>query len=377
MTQAKTHLVAIDAIRLTCALLVVAHHYATLFPLGTTSFLRSSAPDVTLGGGDAWWSWAGWVGVEIFFVISGYVIAASGARGTGRAFLARRALRLAPAAWACATITALVVLAAGAASFGDIAPRWLASVAFSPVGPLIDGAYWTLGIEVMFYALVAILLDDRGNNPRTIERLGLALALASAGYWALRTGGVLGATDNRAVDLLLLTYGGCFASGIALWAIRSDGVTRLRIAILAIGLAATSCEIVAEATRTAYGLGLYAGPALPLALFALGVGGIVLAERLQRALLWLARPHIWGFAGLLTYPLYLLHQHIGAVVITAAHRVGATDHAAMLAALGVSIALASLVVLTIEPRLRSALVRVSRPRAPAPDTPRSASLPTG
>src|ERR1700750_2863052 len=55
-------------------------------------------------------TWFGWVGVEIFFVISGFVIANSAAKSSPSEFLRGRALRLYPAVWVCATLTFLVLL---------------------------------------------------------------------------------------------------------------------------------------------------------------------------------------------------------------------------------------------------------------------------
>jgi peptidoglycan/LPS O-acetylase OafA/YrhL len=46
----------------------------------------------------------GWVGVEIFFVISGFVIAFTAEGASSRAFLRSRVLRLVPGPWICATI---------------------------------------------------------------------------------------------------------------------------------------------------------------------------------------------------------------------------------------------------------------------------------
>ena len=46
---------------------------------------------------DAPFTWFGWVGVEIFFVISGFVIANSASKSSATEFLFSRALRLYPA----------------------------------------------------------------------------------------------------------------------------------------------------------------------------------------------------------------------------------------------------------------------------------------
>src|ERR1700723_1475909 len=55
-------------------------------------------------------TWFGWVGVEVFFVISGFVIANSANKASPAEFLIGRALRLYPAAWVCSTTTFIVLL---------------------------------------------------------------------------------------------------------------------------------------------------------------------------------------------------------------------------------------------------------------------------
>src|SRR5579871_1299708 len=55
-------------------------------------------------------TWFGWVGVEIFFVISGFVIANSANNSSPIEFVLSRALRLYPAVWVCATATLIVLL---------------------------------------------------------------------------------------------------------------------------------------------------------------------------------------------------------------------------------------------------------------------------
>src|ERR1700760_4093119 len=63
-------------------------------------------------------TWFGWVGVEIFFVISGFVIANSASNASAKEFLFGRVLRLYPAVWICSTLTFMVLLlfASGSAS---------------------------------------------------------------------------------------------------------------------------------------------------------------------------------------------------------------------------------------------------------------------
>lgn len=374
---AQAQFAAIDLVRFGCALLVVAHHYATMIPIAPPRFLAARVAAHPLSGAASGWSWSGWIGVEIFFLVSGFVIAISAERGGGPAFLRRRVLRLAPGAFACASLSALVLLASGAMPAAEVGVRWLASVSFWPLAAQIDSSYWTLGLEVAFYLLVATQLNG-GNNRPAIERLALLLAAISGGWWLAVGIGLVDGESNRGIDLLLLPHGCFFASGIALWCVRADGWRPMRAATLAMGLAAGTAEIVHQAHFMAEGLGLAAGPALPLAQFALALAILAAAGPLQAPLLRLVGGGPLARAGRATYPLYLLHYHIGGVLIVALVGAGWPQGLASLAALLLVLALAGLVAGKLELALRRRLDGwLSRPRGLAPDSLPTASLPTG
>jgi peptidoglycan/LPS O-acetylase OafA/YrhL len=95
----------------------------------------------------------GWVGVEIFFVISGFVIAFSANVGAWH-FLRGRILRLYPAVWFCGPFALAISLSSGAFPFSEFPTRIVRSLLLWPKGNWVDGVYWTLGIEMSFYFLV-------------------------------------------------------------------------------------------------------------------------------------------------------------------------------------------------------------------------------
>src|SRR6201994_3264280 len=91
--------------------------------------------------------WFGWVGVEIFFVISGFVIANSASKSSPREFLIGRALRLYPAVWVCATMTFIVLLLFAGGSTSKFVGPYLKAMTLVPkgvIGEWLDGVYWTL-----------------------------------------------------------------------------------------------------------------------------------------------------------------------------------------------------------------------------------------
>ncbi len=143
----KTHYYAIDLIRIYAAVLVLLYHFAT-FELPEADGHVFPFLWCFDGVGD--------VGVEIFFVISGFVISmsAEGARGLAGAlrFIHLRAVRILPALW----ISSLIAFAALSFAGEDVAslvPRLIRSSVLSPIGPYVDGVVWSLVVEAVFYLI--------------------------------------------------------------------------------------------------------------------------------------------------------------------------------------------------------------------------------
>jgi peptidoglycan/LPS O-acetylase OafA/YrhL len=178
---------------------------------------------------------------------------------------------------------------------------------------------------------------------------------------------------------LLVTHGAFFAIGIALWTIRA-GITPLRMLTLGVGLVAGTIEIVSQAHFMATGLTLPAGPALPLGIFAAGVCAIAAAGALQAPLArWIGSGPL-KIAGLATYPLYLIHQQAGFVVILWLTQHGVEGHLAMLGTAALALCVAIAIVRWAEPPLRrwlAARIDALSRRGSGRDTLPSASLPAG
>jgi peptidoglycan/LPS O-acetylase OafA/YrhL len=104
----------------------------------------------------------GWLGVDLFFIISGFVIFMTLERApTITAFAIARIARLLPAFLVCLLLTAGIYAIVGdPVSAGvllanaTMMPEWLGF-------PAIDPAYWTLKWEIAFYAIAARTLRDR------------------------------------------------------------------------------------------------------------------------------------------------------------------------------------------------------------------------
>jgi peptidoglycan/LPS O-acetylase OafA/YrhL len=343
-TEAAPAYLGLDLIRFWAAGLVVLYHlcfypwtYDTAPP--AAEFRAQLAPLAPFAS-------AGWVGVPIFFVLSGVVIAASATGRDWTDFVRRRALRLYPAAWICGSMTALVCLLTGEPY---MLVRYFKSMALSPTGPWVDEVFWTLGVEIVFYAYVAAVLAWFGSE--RLERAGLALGAAGTLYVSAVLADIAAGGGVRAElswlqeengRLLLLSGGSYFGLGMVLWAIVSAGATRARLAAAAI-FAAGGLLAIGRPAEGALWLGAVAAIAASLRFHG------PIRKGLGR---WSAQIRTIGLA---TFPLYLLHNEIGRAAMRAMRDLGAW--AALVSALALVLALSFLVTIFLEPRVKAALNR--------------------
>lgn len=371
-------IIALDLLRFACALLVVAFHYAAAFALAPSPVARALLQGLpvraVLGGA----SWFGWIGVELFFTMSGCVIALSAQGSDAHTFLQRRALRLLPAAWICASTT--LCLLAIAVPAPDLLQRWLASIAFWPSDIGIDPSYWTLPIELCFYLVIATGLGS-GGTLGAIEHRARCVGLVSAAFWVIQlcaSGAAAQLINHHPAQLLLAQHGCFFALGVTIWGMLRDGPTRPRLGWLALFTACGLIEIAAISVERSRTLGIAAGPIVPMTVFITGIAIMLAARRLQPVLQRYIGTRIAGTLGLMTYPLYLIHQQAGVVMAAALMRAGLSFLPAIAVTLVAALGFAWWVAMVAEPAARAQLRRLfRRSRALAPDTLRSASPPIG
>ena len=252
----------------------------------------------------------GYLGVNLFFMISGFVIIWSASGRNWYAFSISRLARLYPAHLVAMTITFLVMTWWAEPPFVTDVSQWLANLTMvAPLfgSPFMDGAYWSIVIELIFYLWVVIGLFS-GILPRHTDT---AVAVWMA--FVVTNNLIVG---SRPVELLFLTeYGAYFALGAMLWRIMSLGVTRLRLFLAGLALVMTFHAAEVQRLDVVARLGEAATPAMT----ALANGFIImlflLTATFGRHLK--AGPIILALGGL-SYPLYLIHQNAGYILINLA-----------------------------------------------------------
>lgn len=248
----------------------------------------------------------GYLGVNLFFMISGFVILMTVSDGNMSRFLISRFTRLYPAFWACCTITFVVTSLFGESRLQISLSNYLVNMTM--LGglfrvPLVDGVYWSLFVEIKFYAIVlAILMAGQIRRIDTLLWLWLAVALTARAVpsWTLQS-------------IVIADYAPLFIAGAVFSRIRFNGASAGRISLIAIcWLVATYDEMAQTAAVSAQ---------FGVAFDAAAIGATLSAFFAAMALVasgrtgWVGRAD-WGTFGAMTYPLYLLHQNIGYVVFT-------------------------------------------------------------
>ena len=175
-------LAQLDALRGIAALAVVLFHYTTRYD---QLFGHAQAPLVAFP--------QGWLGVNLFFMISGFVIFMTLAR-TARPmdFVVSRFSRLYPAYWGAIVLTFALTHAIGlpgkTVGWDVLAVNVTMVQGFFGV-PHVDGVYWTLEVELLFYAWALLsfrLGGAAGLRHFLFACLALRLVYAAAlAFWGV------------------------------------------------------------------------------------------------------------------------------------------------------------------------------------------------
>lgn len=355
----KTRFLELDALRGIAAFSVVLFHYTTHY-----SDLFKHSQDLYFDFG------SGRHGVELFFIISGFVILMS-LENTKRGldFIVGRLSRLYPVYWAAIIMTFLVV------AFSKQLPTREVNIFQALFNltmledffniPRVDGVYWTLSIELSFYILMFTVYKlGQLKNISLISLVWLSLTTFYAfktyiARWSLPTKltshinffnhddtpqlmvvNLVGKIPELGINIqyifakiFIFNYAHLFILGITLYLIKHSGLSFWRCIIL---LVCVLVQRIAYTQESSWNTTIFV--AAFVVIFYLAIQGYLGFIKLKPLL----------FLGNISYSLYLIHQNIGYVIIKTLYSYKINPNISILVAIVCSLTLAILISKFIE-----------------------------
>jgi len=313
-TNPTLRIAELDALRGIAAVAVILFHFTSGIAKNWSFHLYD--PPFQFPYGDK--------GVDLFFMISGFVIFMTLDRARSAAsFAVGRFSRLFPTFWACALITLAVTAFYGLPGM-EVSPRdALWNITMMPRfvrAQMIDGAYWSLEYELLFYIAMLVLHQMGAFKKLTVPVLLLWLGVAAVAHGILAHGtpeSLVYRLTGKIKAVTSLDYIHLFGVGMILYDAHRRRAWSFGHTLVLLACAALAWWKADSQVHFA---------------FVLGFGLLLHLATTGRLPFLNAKPLV--FLGAISYPLYLIHQNIGLVLINA---LGAVTQSAWLR-LGITVA---------------------------------------
>jgi peptidoglycan/LPS O-acetylase OafA/YrhL len=251
----------------------------------------------------------GMMGVELFFLISGFVIFMTLEKiKSSKDFIISRVIRLYPAYWICVSLTALIIVVSIGAGKG-FGFQYLTNMTMFQIyfrqGD-IDGSYWTLSIEMMFYIFMLVIYNIKSlHRLELIGSIALFPILLYGAYFSYH----VPLLENRVFRFVgLVNFFPLFLSGIVYYNLKFHSKTVVRLIIL---LACYLVQLTLFHTvyfRVLSNISMWEYSSV-LALF-YGIFLLYVYDKLK----FIVNP-VTVFLGNISYPLYLIHQYVSTHIL--------------------------------------------------------------
>lgn len=303
------------------------------------------------------WGSSGMVGVSLFYLLSGFVMAwTDRTSDTAAQFYRRRFARIYPAYFVAVTLAIALVFLAMTFEPTDFAAytllqAWVPSEAFTTAA---NAVFWSLSVEAFFYIVFPAL--------RILTR-----KLRTTGLWVL---GGAAATASFAIA----GVGSFFPVDDASWAVIAFPPSRLPEFVIGAVLGtlvvrgwrpsipawfgfALSATAVVAALYAPYALSRYAVTLIPFAVLVVSLAvADINGRRLFTQAGWMVKLGVWS------YCFYLLHLMVMSACQAVTNRVGLPEYVAVIIAVPASIVAAWLLHIAIERPFERWLRPNGRPR---------------
>ena len=328
-----SRIAGLDIIRAIASVLIVLYHYTTRYP-------ESFNSNITFSLSLPWGAFA----VSTFFILSGFL---SYKHFSGKQkwhqYLLGRAKRLYVGYLPCFLITTVVVallLPSRSQPFLVILANFTMLQGLFGIGS-VDGAYWTLFVEIVFYIQVAVLiLVKQHKKIYYIQIIWLAVLFSCA--LLVKNGIVVGLAKTVIMMYLNVEYGHLFLIGIALADIVENGLNR-------------KLSVVTLVASVAYDALWHSHIYTLIVLISIILIFITTLPKFRDNDYGILGG-VFRFFAAISFPLYLLHQFIGYAIMQNLEAVGFVSEWIILIPFAIIVALATLVHYGIERPLSKRLL---------------------
>ncbi len=311
--------VYLDYIRAISALLVILYHYTYRYDK-LFGHLHSYPISIQYGGR----------AVAVFFLLTGYFAIKYLKERTSVQYVIDRFFRIYPVYWVAVIITyilCLFFLPERSVSMKDLFLN-LTMVPDLLGAEFVDGAYWTLQHQLIFYCIVCLICKMRLH--KQTGKLAICwIALYS--IIIVLPSSTISTMIGKACSVFLLCnqYGTAFIIGILIANIEKSIIVKEKKQIIAFGFALIWCVCLCYlGSDKAFAVYLTVSTILVSISLILTNRRIVPAQRIQKAFIPIET------IAAISYPLYLLHQNIGYIIIARIERWGLTSELNLFIPLG-------------------------------------------
>jgi len=319
----------LDALRCFAALNLMAFHFTHVYDV-KFGYVQSLGFEWPYGA----------YGVELFFILSGYVNSMSLLKRQDTTnFLAARMIRIVPIFLIALLFNFAVVRLAPHDGVAISGSQWLANVTLMPGifgHECIDPVMWTLQVELLFYIAIVVmyrggLLNHFAKGWGVMIALSLVLCPLLDSVAPAQSGTMWFMFASSIRRILFLDYAPLFAIGYLLYQIRAGRGSRIQ----SVGWMILSAAVFHMIDH---------GKHNPLA--TLLIVGCVFAAGLGRI-----PPLRWkplAYISAISYPIYLFHNNLGCAVIHHFNHAGVPSIVCLAIAVVLSVAVAALATHRIE-----------------------------
>ena len=247
----------------------------------------------------------GALGVDLFFIISGFVILLTALNRDAVSFTISRMTRIYPAYWFSVTLTAIVVIFFGGNIFSVDLPQYLANLTMlhGYFGVKhVDSVYWSLLVELKFYFLIFVLIVFK-QIKNIIYFLYVWLAISLIHHFHPLSGAL--------VFFLFPEWATYFIAGAAFYLIRLEGHSFSKYAIIVPSYILACMNAIDGIPQASAHFDTDFSPTVIVSIISsfYFIFFLIAARKTN-----MINVSFFSLLGALTYPLYLVHQNIGFII---------------------------------------------------------------